>query len=85
MNKLFYIHKREYDSLMEMHRLLPLGAICLKYMHINKRRMIIYISYDFIGIKLELIFGIRCQNTGMNLRNGAGLLVTRKRREGCGI
>lgn len=53
MNKLCYIHKREYDSLMKMHRLLPLGAIWLKYMHINKRRMTIYILYDFIDIKFR--------------------------------
>lgn len=43
MNKLCYIHKREYDSLMKMHRLLQLGAIWLKYAYINKRRMTIYI------------------------------------------
>ena len=53
MNKLLYIHKREYDSPMKIHRLLPLGAIWLKYTHINKRRMIIYISYDFTGIKFR--------------------------------
>lgn len=38
---------------MKMHRLLPLGAIWLKYVYINKRRMTIYISYDFTDIKFR--------------------------------